>query len=157
MSQIVKLNVGGRKYATSRQTLTRDPDSMLARMFSDDWNYSMPSYKTSTNVDSSSPPCCSSSTVDGAHGDSCEMMKKVSSDQQNDVDEHFIDRDGEHFRFILNFLRDGPSVSLPLDNAGVLHELLREAEYYQLQGLIELLRSKLFSPLRSIKNGEIVK
>ena len=29
----VRLNVGGRVFATTRATLTSDPDSMLARMF----------------------------------------------------------------------------------------------------------------------------
>ena len=31
---IVKLNVGGKRFTTSLQTLTRDPNSMLAAMFS---------------------------------------------------------------------------------------------------------------------------
>ncbi|XP_031254200.1 FH protein interacting protein FIP2 [Pistacia vera] len=46
----------------------------------------------------------------------------------------FVDRDGEHFRHILNWLRDGvvPTLSEP-----EYSELLREAEYYQLLGLIE--------------------
>jgi hypothetical protein len=44
----------------------------------------------------------------------------------------FIDRDGKHFRHILNWLRDGviPSLSDP-----DCSELLREADYYQLLGL----------------------
>ncbi|XP_057825917.2 FH protein interacting protein FIP2 [Cryptomeria japonica] len=45
-----------------------------------------------------------------------------------------IDRDGTHFRHILNWLRDG--VVPILDTSGY-QELLREAEYYQLLGLIE--------------------
>ncbi|XP_024542575.1 FH protein interacting protein FIP2 isoform X1 [Selaginella moellendorffii] len=48
----------------------------------------------------------------------------------------FIDRDGTHFRHILNYLRDG--VTPALDTSSV-QELLREAEYYQLSGLIEAL------------------
>ena len=31
---IVKLNVGGKRFTTSLQTLARDPNSMLAAMFS---------------------------------------------------------------------------------------------------------------------------
>jgi hypothetical protein len=53
----------------------------------------------------------------------------------------FIDRDGTHFRYILNFLRDG-SCELP-DNTHTLRELLREAIYYQLNGLIESIAAKL--------------
>lgn len=41
----------------------------------------------------------------------------------------FIDRDGTHFRHILNWLRDG--VVPLLDPAGY-QELLREAQFYQL-------------------------
>ncbi|PSS01675.1 FH protein interacting protein [Actinidia chinensis var. chinensis] len=46
----------------------------------------------------------------------------------------FIDRDGKHFRHILNWLRDG--VVPTLKDTQYL-ELLREAEYYQLLGLID--------------------
>jgi len=47
----------------------------------------------------------------------------------------FIDRDGTHFRYILNYLRDG-NVLLPTDKV-VIQELLKEAEFYQLQELTE--------------------
>ncbi|XP_021992010.1 FH protein interacting protein FIP2 [Helianthus annuus] len=46
----------------------------------------------------------------------------------------FVDRDGTHFRHILNWLRDGVAPNLSdLERL----ELLREAEYYQLLGLVE--------------------
>eukprot|EP01130_Rhizamoeba_saxonica_P011459 TRINITY_DN475_c0_g3_i4.p1 TRINITY_DN475_c0_g3~~TRINITY_DN475_c0_g3_i4.p1 ORF type:complete len:319 (+),score=62.65 TRINITY_DN475_c0_g3_i4:606-1562(+) len=51
----------------------------------------------------------------------------------------FIDRDGTHFRYILNFLRDG-HIDLPQDPQIHL-ELLREAEYYQINPLVKYLRS----------------
>lgn len=41
----------------------------------------------------------------------------------------FVDRDGKHFRHILNWLRDG--VIPPLKDSEYA-QLLREAEYYQL-------------------------
>ncbi|PFX29391.1 BTB/POZ domain-containing protein KCTD21 [Stylophora pistillata] len=47
----------------------------------------------------------------------------------------FIDRDGTHFRFILNYLRTG-KLTLP-EEARALEELKEEAEFYQIQGLIE--------------------
>jgi len=49
----------------------------------------------------------------------------------------FIDRDGTHFRHILNYLRDGEDVmdSFPRSTE-VLQEILREATYYQLGGLV---------------------
>ncbi|KAJ4979791.1 hypothetical protein NE237_010571 [Protea cynaroides] len=46
----------------------------------------------------------------------------------------FVDRDGKHFRHILNWLRDGV---VPTLNDSEYPELLREAEYYQLLGLVE--------------------
>lgn len=41
----------------------------------------------------------------------------------------FVDRDGKHFRHILNWLRDGV---VPTLKDSEYSELLREAEYYQL-------------------------
>lgn len=46
----------------------------------------------------------------------------------------FIDRDGTHFRHILNWLRDGV---IPMLEMPAYQELLREAEYYQLMGLVD--------------------
>lgn len=41
----------------------------------------------------------------------------------------FFDRDGKHFRHVLNWLRDGV---VPTLSDSEYSELLREAEYYQL-------------------------
>ena len=71
LSSIVNLHVGGRRFTTSLQTLTKDPDSMLAAMFSGRFEVKP--------------------LEDGAF---------------------FIDRDGKHFRFILNYLRTG-ELTLP--------------------------------------------
>ena len=56
----------------------------------------------------------------------------------------FIDRDGTHFRYILNYLRDGEGVieSFP-KSVDILLELNREAEFYQLEGLASVLRPLL--------------
>jgi len=55
---------------------------------------------------------------------------------------YFIDRDGQHFRYILNYLRDGVETVLPFTSAGQLlqRELLREAEYFRLDELIRLIK-----------------
>lgn len=52
----------------------------------------------------------------------------------------FIDRDGTHFRHILNWLRDGvlPTLDFPS-----YRELLREAEYYQLVDLMESINAAM--------------
>ena len=96
-SSTVKLNVGGHHFTTSIQTLTRDPDSMLAAMFSG--RFEMKPSKDGT---------------------------------------FFIDRDGTYFRFILNYLRDG-KLSLP-DGATFLEEIATEAEFYQIQGILDELQ-----------------
>jgi len=41
----------------------------------------------------------------------------------------FVDRDGKHFRHVLNWLRDG---AIPVMSESEYQQLLREAEYYQL-------------------------
>ena len=95
-SSTVKLNVGGQHFTTSVQTLTKDPNSMLAAMFSGRFDM------------------------------------KPSEDGS-----FFIDRDGTHFRFILNFLRTG-KLTLP-EGATFTKELEEEAEFYQIHGLIDAL------------------
>ena len=100
LSSIVNLNVGGRRFTTSLQTLTKDPDSMLAAMFSGRFEVKP--------------------LEDGAF---------------------FIDRDGKHFRFILNYLRTG-KLTLP-KGATFLDELAEEAEFYQIQGILDELVSKV--------------
>ena len=55
---------------------------------------------------------------------------------------YFIDRDGTHFRYILNYLRTGQLV-VPEDKI-IRKELLTEAEFYQVEGIINELRAKPF-------------
>ena len=90
-NNIVGLNVGGRIFLTSRETLTKDSDSMLARMF----NEALPA--------------------------SC----------QDKDGNYVIDRDGDSFKYILNYLRDACCV-LPL-TYHARAELLREADFYQVK------------------------
>ena len=47
----------------------------------------------------------------------------------------FIDRDGTHFRFILNFLRTG-KLTLP-EGATALAEFKEEADFYQILGILD--------------------
>ncbi|KAL9951602.1 hypothetical protein ACROYT_G044297 [Oculina patagonica] len=55
---------------------------------------------------------------------------------------YFIDRDGTHFRYILNYLRTGQLI-VPEDKV-VHRELLAEAEFYQVQGIINKLTAVPF-------------
>ena len=61
----------------------------------------------------------------------------------------FIDRDGTYFRYILNYLRDG-KLSLP-EGATVIEEIEAEAEFYQIQGILEELGKP--SPSKSADHG----
>ena len=96
---IVNLNVGGRLFTTSVQTLTKDPNSMLAAMFSGEFDV------------------------------------KRSSDGT-----YIIDRDGKHFQYILNFLRDGKLILPDHQEDAFLKKLEAEAKYYQIQGILNELR-----------------
>ena len=55
---------------------------------------------------------------------------------------YFIDRDGTHFRYILNYLRTGQLI-VPKDET-LRKELLAEAEFYQVEGIIEALTASPF-------------
>ena len=104
-SSPVHLNIGGHRFTTSLQTLRRDPESMLATMFS------------------------------GRH-------KLVQEADES----YFVDRDGTHFRHILNYLRDGfRGEMLPQDERS-LREIANEAEYYQLSGLVAGIENILDPP-----------
>ena len=54
----------------------------------------------------------------------------------------FIDRDGTHFRYILNYLRTGQLI-VPKDEI-IREELLAEAEFYQVEGIIKALKVSCF-------------
>ena len=117
-SSTVKLNVGGHYFTTSLQTLTKDPNSMLAAMFSGKFD--------------------TKPAEDGAF---------------------FIDRDGTHFRFILNYLRTG-KLTLP-EGATFLNELEEEAKFYQIQGIIDELNSskpavQAIKPFEPFQESEIL-
>ncbi|XP_020609479.1 uncharacterized protein LOC110048052 isoform X3 [Orbicella faveolata] len=97
----IKLNVGGKIYETTLDTLRKDPDSMLCAMFSGRFELK-------------------ANERDGAY---------------------FIDRDGKLFRYILNYLRNG-DLLCPEDRT-VRKELLAEATFYQVQGIINHLKEKM--------------
>ena len=55
---------------------------------------------------------------------------------------YFIDRDGTHFRYTLNYLRTG-QLLVPKDEI-IRVELLAEAEFYQIEGIVNALRASFF-------------
>ena len=61
--------------------------------------------------------------------------------ESGDTGPIFIDRSPEHFNLILNYLRD-EEVNLP-DSEEDVREILKEADYYSLEDLVEQCKSKL--------------
>jgi hypothetical protein len=97
---IVQLNVGGIMYTTSLSTLTRIPGSFFESMFS------------------------------GRHGiarsDASNMEHAEDRVPSSSPEAYFIDRDGKHFRHILNYLRCGTVVSLPPDDIGKVSAIVKQ-------------------------------
>ena len=97
---VIRLNVGGVHYDTTKSTLCRISGSMLESMFSG----SIPSQK-----------------VKGRY---------------------FIDRDGALFQYILRYLRDG-ELWTPPSNLDLCQDLLREAQFFCLSPLIQILETTI--------------
>ena len=55
---------------------------------------------------------------------------------------YFIDRDGTHFRYILNYLRTG-YLLIP-DDKLIRKEILEEAAFYQIRGIVNQLHPPPF-------------
>jgi hypothetical protein len=53
---------------------------------------------------------------------------------------YFIDRDGTHFRYVLNYLRGSVKTQLP-DDKKVISELMEECEFYQLEVFVIVFNS----------------
>ena len=85
----ISLNVGGKTYCTTSDTLTKYRDSFFGAMFS---GYI--------------------------------ALKPTKSGT------YFIDRDGKHFHYILNYLRTGELI-IPQNKPHLVKMLLLEAEFYQ--------------------------
>jgi len=103
LTGIVELNVGGKIFATTFATLTREI-SLLSVL-----------------------------VVSGAAG--TENLVKYDKDGRI-----FIDRDPTHFRWLLNYLRDGYLVTIPSQLQHRL-EILHEARFYRLDSLASIMAS----------------
>ena len=81
-------------------------------------------------------------SIDTLCRDQSSMLAVMFSGRHNvSTDEdgrYFIDRDGTHFRYILNYLRDG-NTYLPVDNQQLVDELYEEVCFYGIEPLINKL------------------
>jgi len=103
----IKLNVGGTYYTTSISTLTKEPDSMLGKMFS------------------------------GAYA--------IIKEDDGSV---FIDRDGESFKYVLEYLRDG-DFYVPDDEVD-LYRLKKEINYFGLDGMSQILEMEMEEEIKFV-------
>lgn len=73
----------------------------------------------------------------------------------------FIDRDGKHFKFILNFMRQGEEVmwgsALRNTDDFILNEILCEVRYYKLADLERLLERRRVAIKKPLEIGDLVK
>lgn len=77
--------------------------------------------------------------VPGSHLESMFSGRHAVPACQSSDGSFFIDRDGSHFRHVLNFLRIGSVITLPETEVGK-EELAIEADFYGLEGLVKAIR-----------------
>ena len=80
-------------------------------------------FTTSLTTLNSDPNSMLSAMFSGRHN--------LSKDEEGS---YFVDRDGTHFRYILNYLRDG-NAYIPMENQELIDELYEEVCFYQISGL----------------------
>lgn len=126
---IVDLNVGGVLLTTTVSTLIRDKNSVLAQYFA-----------AACDPENPAPP----------KPESTQLGDAIIQESPN---RYFIDRDGQLFRYVLDYLRTG-KVFLP-DNFNEFKRLREEGRFYKLAEFLKQL--KLLSPgekkLSSAANG----
>ena len=91
---------------------------------------------------------CFTTSIDTLRKDAGSMLNAMFSGRFDtkplEDGSYFIDRDGTHFLYILNYLRTG-KLSAP-DDARTRGELLTEADFYQVQGIVEELEPRSVGP-----------
>lgn len=136
----IKLNVGGKIFTTTRTTLcTNEPNSMLARMFSQHQlgattiNLSVQRSSEATNT---SPPAAQTPPTATPLATTNIASRHTISLRPSPKDEHgayLIDRSSRYFEPILNYLRHG---KLIIDHDINVQGVLEEAKFY---GIVSLL------------------
>lgn len=127
-NSIVKFNVGGTKYEVSRSLLDRYPHSMLAKICSDTWH-----------------DTAAKGFADDDHDDN------NNNNSNESEDEIFVDRNGERFQYVLDYLRDA-HVELP--RSIPRGQFLADLGYYGLDYTEESVSLSLASPRELIYSIE---
>ena len=68
---------------------------------------------------------------------------------------YFIDRDGTHFRYILNYLRDG-NTYLPVENGQLIDELYEEVCFFGIETLMQRLEQARQNNLSKVSQLEFL-
>ena len=150
MTKTVEFNVGGKRFEVGWSTLEMHPESLLTQMVSDAWE------RESNHMDRNEegvPRVPSSGELQSVLvcDEDLSCMEFVTSTSS----EFFIDRDGEIFSYVLNYLRD-LKVSLPLQVTKA--SLLNELEFYKVEQIyeenIDENERRLFSAAQLFNDGK---
>lgn len=84
-------------------------------------------------------------SIDTLISDPNSMLAAMFSGRHNVLKDeegrYFIDRDGTHFRYILNYLRDG-NTYIPFENQQLVDELYEEVKFFNIENLLHKLESE---------------
>lgn len=82
----------------------------------------------------------STQTAEAEEGFFRGMVKSLQRGRRKREDHPlFVDRDPTHFRHVLNYMRGSPSFP---EGEAEIDELEREADFYSLQGLVDLVKKE---------------
>ncbi|GMH90634.1 hypothetical protein TrVE_jg5952 [Triparma verrucosa] len=120
--QKICINVGGTQFYTSKETIISNEENYFSSLLR---------FRSLQSIDK-----------DSESGSDSDADSGLELDNSSDSVDFFVDRDPTHFRHILNYLRDGGG-DCHLTSLTSISELLVEAKYFQVGGLISQLEEKL--------------
>ena len=84
------------------------------------------------------------------------MLSKLISNANNNNNEHFIDRDGTYFSYILTFLRTlNYNHIYEIDDLNILPILIQECDFYCIDDLKTKLQNIVSSPSPSVRDQQV--
>ncbi|KAK6742403.1 hypothetical protein RB195_009959 [Necator americanus] len=111
VTEMVQLNVGGRRYWTLFETLVRSKSSFFSLIM----------------------------RIDNISGKVLLFKKNYTVDSEGAI---FINRDGDLFAHVLQFMRDGKRAVLP-ERIDILKQLIRESEFFGMESWKGVLTEQL--------------